>query len=121
MNITTTAQNFESSVPLDSFVRSQLHNALENLESDIIAIDVFMKDVNGPRGGFDKHALIRVQLRNRQVVTIESVHKNLYAAVRAGVKRARHAIRRQLRKSRRIDKQRIADLAMPTLPRVPWI
>ena len=54
MDITTTAQNFETSVPLDAFVRSQLRNVLGRMETDIIAIDVFMKDVNGPKGGVDK-------------------------------------------------------------------
>ncbi len=122
MNITTTAQNFERSIALDTFVRSRLINALARLEADIIAIDVFMKDVNGPKGGVDKHVLIRVQLRNRQVITIESEHESLYAAVRTGVKRVRHAVRRHLRKMRQIDKQRVSDvIAQNALPRTPWI
>ena len=122
MNITTTAQNFERSIALDTFVRSRLINALARLEADIIAVDVFMKDVNGPKGGVDKHVLIRVQLRNRQVITIESEHESLYAAVRTGVKRVRHAVRRHLRKMRQIDKQRVSDvIAQNALPRTPWI
>ena len=119
MDITTTAQNFEASVPLDAFVRSQLSNALGRMATDIIAIDVFMKDVNGPKGGVDKQALIRVQLRNRQIITIESEHDNLYAAIRTGTKRTRHAVNRQLRKSRRIRKKRITDMAMPALTGAP--
>lgn len=122
MNITTTTQNFESSVALDTFVRSRLKNALARLDADIIAIDVFMKDVNGPKGGVDKQALIRVQLPNRQVITIESEHENLYAAVRTGVKRTQKAVRRHLRKSRQIDKRRLNDVAAPAaVPRVPWL
>ena len=134
MNITTTTQNFDSSVALNTFVRSRLKNALARLDEDIIAIDVFMKDVNGPKGGVDKQALIRVKLRNRQVITIESTHQNLYAAVRTSVKRTRQAVRRQLRKSRQIDKQRVRDMAAnddvfatgeavarTAMPRVPWI
>ena len=122
MNITTTAQNFEGSVALNTFVRSRLRNALARIDEDIIAIDVFMKDLNGPKGGVDKHALIRVQMRNRQVITVESEHENLYAAVRSAVKRARQAIRRHLQKSRQIDKQRVADVyGTAAMPRVPWI
>ena len=122
MNITTTAQNFDSSIALDTFVRSRLKNALARLDGDIIAIDVFMKDVNGPKGGVDKQALIRVQLRNRQVITIEAAHENLYAAIRNGVKRTQKAVRRQLGKSRQIDKQRVSDVvATAAMPRVPWI
>ena len=121
MNITTTAQNFEGSLALNTFVRSRLRNALARLDEDIIAIDVFMKDMNGPKGGVDKQALIRVQMRNRQVITVDARHENLYAAVRGAVKRARTAVRRHLQKSRQIDKQRAADIATTAMPRAPWI
>jgi ribosome-associated translation inhibitor RaiA len=120
VNITTSAQNFETSVALDTFVRSRISNALAPFVADVIAIDVFMKDVNGPKGGVDKQALIRVQLRNRQVITIESEHENLYAAVRTGVKRLRRAVRRQLGKSRQIDKRQMnGQVAHAAMPRVP--
>ena len=122
MNITTTAQNFDGSVALNTFVRSRLKNALARLDDDIIAVDVFMKDINGPKGGIDKQALVRVQMRNRQVIAVEAEHQNLYAAVRAAVKRTRQAVRRHLQKSRQIDKQRAVDAAgTAAMPRVPWI
>ncbi len=122
MNITTTAQNFEGSLALNTFVRSRIRNALARLDEDIIAIDVFMKDLNGPKGGVDKHALIRLQMRNRQVITVEAEHENLYAAVRTAVKRARQVVRRHMRKSRQIDKQRFPDASgTAAMPRVPWI
>jgi ribosomal subunit interface protein len=122
MNITTTAQNFEGSLALNTFVRSRLRNALARLDDDIIAIDVFMKDLNGPKGGIDKQALVRIQMRNRQVITVEAEHQDLYAAVRGAVKRVRQAVRRHRQKSRQIDKQRFADVAgNAAMPRVPWI
>lgn len=122
MNIKITAQNFEGSLALTTFVRSRLRNALARIDDNIIAVDVFMKDVNGPKGGVDKQALIRVQMRNRQVITVEAEHENLYAAVRGAVKRTRQAVRRHLQKSRQIDRQRVADIAgAAALPRVPWI
>ena len=122
MNITTTAQNFETSVALNTFVRSRLKNALARLDAEIIAIDVFMKDLNGPKGGVDKQARIRVQMRNRQVITVDAEHENLYAAVRAAVKLARQNVRRHLARTRQVDKQRVADVAgTAAMPRVPWI
>ena len=105
MNITTRAKDFEVSNAIDQFVRDQIHTALRHVSEDIMAVDVFMKDANGPKGGVDKHALVRVQLRNRQVLAIETVHENLYAAIRKGAKRTRGTVHRQLRKSRRIRKQ----------------
>ena len=107
MNITTTAQNFDGSVALNTFVRSRLKNALARLDDDIIAVDVFMKDINGPKGGIDKAAVIRIHLRQRREVAIETVHENLGAAIRVGAKRAKRAVRRSLRKARRIEKFRI--------------
>jgi len=109
MNITTRAQDFEMSQAIDQFVRDQIRAALSRLSEDIIAVDVFMKDSNGPKGGIDKQALIRVRLRNRHVVALETEHENLYAAVRKGVKRTKRAIQRHLRKSQRIQKQRMRE------------
>ena len=116
MNITTTAQDFDLSVPLDAFVRSRLKNTLGKLEADIMAIDVFLKDANGPKGGVDKQVLIRVQLRGQKPVAIEYRHESMYAAIRIAVKGARRAIRRRLRKARRIDRLRLMDapLAIPS-------
>ncbi|MGB5490668.1 MAG: HPF/RaiA family ribosome-associated protein [Woeseiaceae bacterium] len=109
MNITTRAQGFEITGAIDQFVRDQIHTALQHLSENIIAVDVFMKDANGPKGGVDKQALVRVQLRNRQVLAVETVHENLYAAIKKGSKRTKRTVRRQLRKSQRIDKQRMRD------------
>ena len=93
---------------LGRYHRASAHEAeLARLDGDIIAIDVFMKDVNGPKGGIDKAAMIRIHLRQRREVAIETVHENLGAAIRVGAKRAKRAVRRSLRKARRIEKFRI--------------
>ena len=109
MNITTSAQYLEMSNAIDQFVRDQLSAALKRVSEDVIAVDVFVKDTNGPKGGVDKHALIRVQLRNRQVIALETKHDDLYAAIRIGAKRTKRVVRRQLRKSHRIQKLRMRD------------
>ena len=109
MNITTRAQDFKMSTSIDRFVHDQVRTALHRFSEDIFAVDVFVKDSNGPKGGVDKQALIRVRLRNRQEIALETVHENLYAAVKKGSKQTKRAVRRQLQKSRRIQKQRIRD------------
>ena len=110
MNITTMTQGFELSDAIRAFVRNRLHVALKRLSVHVIAIDVFAKDMNGPKGGVDKQVLIRVQLPNRQQLVIQTAHENLYAAIEKGAKRTKRAVRRHLRKSRQIDKQRLSDL-----------
>lgn len=109
MNITTTAQGFEATKAIDRFVRDQVGAALQRLSEDVIAVDVFLKDINGPKGGIDKQALIRVQLRNRQTIAVETEHQNLYAAVGKSAKRTKRAVRRHLRKSRHIHRRPMRD------------
>lgn len=110
MNITTATQGFELNGAIDAFVRNRLYAALKRLSVHVIAIDVFARDTNGPRGGVDKQVLMRVQLPNRQQVVIETAHENLYAAIEKGAKRTKRAVRRHLRKARHIEKQRLSDL-----------
>ena len=109
MNIVTQAQDFELSEAIDQFARQQIEAALERFREDVLAVDVFMKDCNGPKGGVDKQALIRVRLRNGPVVALETDNENLYAAIKTGARRLKRTVRRQLRKARRIEKQRIRD------------
>ncbi|NNC65427.1 MAG: hypothetical protein HKN84_11625, partial [Gammaproteobacteria bacterium] len=87
MNITTSTQDFESTEAIDGFLRRQLQDSLQRFSEGVISIDVFMKDTNGPRGGADKQVLIRVQMRNRQQLALETTHENLYAAIKSGIKR----------------------------------
>lgn len=109
MNIMTTAQDFEMTSAIDQFAHESLRAALRRFSDDVLAVDVFMKDINGPKGGADKQVLIRVRLRNRQVIAMETEHENLYAAIKQGATRTKRAVRRHLRKSHRILKRRIHD------------
>ena len=114
MNITTTTQGFDLSNAIEAFVRNRLYVALNRLSLHVIAIDVFARDTNGPKGGIDKQVLIRVRLPNRQQVTVETTHENLYAAIEKGAKRTKRAVRRHMRKAQHIERQRLRDL--PALP-----
>ena len=48
MNITTRSQDFEMSSAIDQFVRDAASTTLHRFGEYIIAVDVFMKDANGP-------------------------------------------------------------------------
>lgn len=94
---------------IDEFARDQVRSALQRFSENILAVDVFMKDANGPKGGVDMQALVRVRLRNRQVIALETAHENLYAAIKKGCRRTQRAVRRHLRKSQRIRRKRLGD------------
>lgn len=106
MNINVCAQNFDMTEALELFVRERLYFALNRTADDIIAIDVYLEDINGPKGGVDKQAIIRTTLGNHRAIVIESVHENMYGAISTGIKRTKRAVRRARSKMTRIEKQR---------------
>lgn len=110
MNITIRAQDFEMTRAINHFSRDNLRTSLARFRDDIVGVDVFLKDANGPRGGVDKQVLIRVNLRNRQQITLATTHEDMYAAIKLGVKRTKRAVRRHIRKARHFDKQRLQGL-----------
>ncbi len=117
MNISSRAQGFELSSAIDTFVRDEIRTALERFTEEIISVDVFMKDTNGPKGGVDKQVLIRVQMRGRQQITLQTTREDLYAAVRISIKRAKRAVRRNVRKARRFEKLALRRLVADSLGR----
>ncbi len=117
MNISSRAQGFELSSAIDTFVRNEIRSSLERFTEDVISVDVFMKDTNGPKGGVDKQVVLRIQLRGRQQITLQTTREDLYAAVRISVKRAKRAVRRSVRKSRRFEKLTLRRLVADSLGR----
>ena len=110
MNITARAHNFEFSEAIAGFAHDQLSAALNRFSDGVIFVDLYMKDTNGPRGGVDKQVLIRVRLRNRQLIATETTHEDLYMAIRRGARCTKRVVRRTLRKSARINKLRLRRL-----------
>lgn len=110
MNINIRAKDFELTRAIDRFVRSHLRAALTRIDEDVVSIDIFLKDENGPRGGVDKQLLIHVRMRNRQQIAVVAKNADMYAAIMKGVKRTKRAVRRHTRKSRHFQKQRMRDM-----------
>lgn len=104
MNIMIRAQGLERSTAIDAVIQDELRAALARFSSDILAVDVSLKDTNGPKGGIDKQVLLQIRLRNGQQVALQTERENLYAAICISAKRARQAVRRTLQKSRRVEK-----------------
>lgn len=111
MIIANRTQGFELSSAIDTFVRDEINKSLGRFSHDIISVEVFMTDSNGPRGGVDKQVLMRIRMRGRQQVALQSTAENLYAAIRVSSKRAKRAVRRSLRKSQHFEKLSVRRLA----------
>mgnify|MGYP001818230079 FL=1 len=110
MNITIRAQHFELSDPIRSFVHDKLESALSRFGDDVLSVDVFCTDVNGPKGGPDKRVVLRIQLRRRHQVTVESLHHDLYIAISKCSGKARRVVRRKIRKFRKVQKLSLRDM-----------
>ena len=115
MNISISVQGFELTAAIDSFVRNEIRSTLRRFSDDVVYVDVFIKDTNGPKGGMDKQVLIRVQMRGRQSLALQTTRVDLYAAVKISSKRAKRAVRRSLRKTRRFNKLSARKLAPATV------
>ena len=109
MIISTSSHNIQLSNGVDECVQRSLRSALKRVSHDIISIDVFMQDINGPKGGIDKTVKIRIDLRNRQHVVIETSDENLYAAIRKGSKRAKLAVNRRLGRTNQVIRHKLRE------------
>ncbi|MFT5767499.1 MAG: putative sigma-54 modulation protein [Halioglobus sp.] len=110
MNIYLQAQGFELTPAIDAHVRSKLASKLAFVANDIKAVDVFLADINGPKGGADKKVVVCVQLKSRLSVRLEAVHSNLYGAISVIAGKVRHSVKRTLHRRKRLKKARLREL-----------
>ncbi len=104
MNIQLQTQGFELTPAIEAHTLKQLRFHLANFDSHVIGADVFLKDINGPKGGLDKKVLIHVRLASRMTITIERTRADLYDAVTIAARQTKRAVRRTLNKHRRMEK-----------------
>jgi len=110
MRIQIQTRGFDLTPAIESHVRKQVERSLGNSKNHVVATQVFLSDINGPRGGCDKKALICVQLDHKLSVSLECVHEDLYHAVSAAARQARRAVKRNLRKHARQQKALLREL-----------
>ncbi len=104
MKIYLESQGFELTSAIRAHITKQLNFNLANFESHIMSVEVFVRDINGPKGGADMKALINVKLDAGQPIKVESTRSNLYASVVLAARQAKRAVRRTLNKQRRMEK-----------------
>lgn len=109
MQMTIQTQGFPMSSSVYRRARAQLERALGSFRESIVDLDVFLKDVNGPKGGFDKAVVVRVNLTTQQSVTVETISSNLHAAIILSARRAKRSVRRAIEKRRRVARQELRD------------
>lgn len=107
MNVLIHAQGFDMTRAIETAVRTQFETALGRLGGSVDAIDVYLSDLNGPKGGRDKQVVARIRLFGRGAFAVESTRADLYKAIAICARRAKRVVRRSARKARRIDRFRL--------------
>jgi putative sigma-54 modulation protein len=72
---------------LQRYVERRLHHALRRLGSRVGRVTVWLSDVNGPRGGPDKHCRVSLELNRIGTLTAEGTHPDLYVSISRATKR----------------------------------
>ena len=108
MDIKISAQGLRLDTSTDAFVHEHLHSALQRFEDQVVSVDAFLKDINGPKGGIDKQVLVRIRLRNRQVIATEITRADFRAAIVVAARKAKRAVRRSLKKSQQRRNWRVS-------------
>jgi len=76
-------------------VRTRLEFALGRFTGRVRSLRVTLKDLNGPRGGVDKHCQIAIRLeRPARVIVIEDLDAEPEAAISRAAERAARTVRR---------------------------
>lgn len=104
MHINIQTPGIDRSPIIEARIRDQISRALAHCKPMVTRADAFLKDVNGPRGGRDKLAMIRVCLQDHNPVVVESVHEDFYAAIDVSARRLRRAVKRKLGRQRRLSR-----------------
>ncbi len=100
----------ESGFPTSAIdlVYKRLEFALGRFAGRLGTLNVRLKDLNGPRGGLDKHCQIAVRLeRPRRVIVIEEVDAEPEAAISRAAERASRAVARAVQSAGEWRQQRL--------------
>lgn len=99
------ATGFEVTDAIRAFAQRSLETLQRSHPEELVHADVFLEDVNGPKGGEDKAVRVRLKLRNGRTVTVRESRADLYGAMTLAARRAVHTVRRTLGEHRRIDRR----------------
>lgn len=81
-------------------IARQIEFGLNRLNTHIRKVSVRLTDINGPRGGIDKHCQLIINLDQLPDVVIEDVASDLMFAVNRAADRASRTVSRKIRQSR---------------------
>jgi putative sigma-54 modulation protein len=104
------------SAAVREFVKRRVTSKLSRVSKRIRSVQIWIRDINGPRGGKDHLIQFLVQMRPTGTVVIRHRDYGPYTGLPVALQRAIHAVKRALgrRRSNRIDsfRRNLHDSAM---------
>lgn len=105
MRIDIQARDFSLTEALRSHAERRLHFALASCSDQIQRIIMHLSDINGPRGGKDKHCHLQVILDGLPDVVIEDTETDMYVAINRAVDRAGRTVVRKIERRQTLQRQ----------------
>ena len=104
MNVRIQTQGFSLTPAIGAHVHKQMQATLLRYAGEVMSADVFLKDLNGPRGGHDKQAIVRLQLRRNGSFAVSTTHEDLYKAIDLSARRAHRTVRKTVNRKQHIER-----------------
>ena len=99
--------------PLKGIATERLRFALRRMAQQVSTARVSFTDVNGPRGGVDKHAQIQLHLESHGTVIVGATASNWRTALEDVLRRIVSKMVKTLTKTKRPKRQSIKKLVQP--------
>lgn len=110
MNLNVHTQGIALTRKIDGEVRARLTAALRRYTDRVIGVDVYLKDINGPKGGNDKSVVVKAQLRGRLQVAVTVLRADLFSAIGVAARRVQRQAKRATRKQRGFERKTLRHL-----------
>ena len=115
MYVKIQSQSFTVTPAMQNWIEHRLARGMSRFDSELQQVDVYLSDLNGPRGGDDIRVVMRASLDGLPPVSVSCEHQDLYTAANRCAKRLRRAVQKVLKRSRRLQPRKVIDLRRRSL------
>jgi ribosome-associated translation inhibitor RaiA len=108
MRLEIRRRRLEVSASLRAHIERRLRSALGGFARHVGRVRVYLRDVNGPRGGVDKTCRVVVHLPGTGRTVVRGADAEVYGLVTRTADRVRRAVKRRVQRRRRVRRPRRA-------------
>ena len=112
MNVRIQTQGFSLTPAIGAWVHEQMRNTIRRYSDELKGLDVYLRDLNGPKGGHDKQAIVRLHVRHNAPIAVTSTYDDLYKAIDDAARRAGRTVRKTVKRRQQIERRGLHHLAL---------